>query len=118
MPHMHMAAHLAFHLLAMQRGLQRYCDFAQLSAKPGQQAWSSDNACAAGMCTQVQPEILQSTDLEDVESALRSCLLKLQYADATLAPLTKGADLYHNSDLQWPQPFSLLSGACRQVERA
>ena len=39
---------------------------------------------------QVQAEILQSVDLADVESALRSCLLKLQFADATLAPLAKG----------------------------
>lgn len=39
---------------------------------------------------QVQPEILQSVDLEDVESALRGCLLKLQYANASLGPLKKG----------------------------
>ena len=38
----------------------------------------------------MQAEILQSVDLADVESALRSCLLKLQFADATLAPLAKG----------------------------
>ena len=41
-------------------------------------------------CAQVQPEILQSVDLEDVESALRGCLLKLQYANASLGPLKKG----------------------------
>lgn len=39
---------------------------------------------------QVQPEILQSVDLEDVEIALRGCLLKLQYANASLGPLKKG----------------------------
>ncbi|BDA46150.1 probable mitotic spindle assembly checkpoint protein MAD2B [Coccomyxa sp. Obi] len=38
----------------------------------------------------VQPEILQSVDLEDVEIALRSCLLKLQYANASLGPLKDG----------------------------
>jgi hypothetical protein len=39
---------------------------------------------------QVQPEILQSVDVDDVESALRSCLLKLQFANASLGPLKKG----------------------------
>jgi len=36
-------------------------------------------------------EILASLDFEDVEAALRSCLLKLQFADACLKPARKGA---------------------------
>ena len=40
---------------------------------------------------QVQPEILQSVDVEDIESALRGCLLKLQYANASLGPCKEGA---------------------------
>ncbi len=48
---------------------------------------------------QVQPEILQSVDLEDVEIALRSCLLKLQYANASLGPLKDGdlPNFFHNN---------------------
>ena len=39
---------------------------------------------------QVQSEILQSVDVEDIESALRGCLLKLQYANASLGPCKEG----------------------------
>ena len=39
---------------------------------------------------QVQAEILQSVDVEDIESALRGCLLKLQYANASLGPCKEG----------------------------
>lgn len=39
---------------------------------------------------QVRPEILASVDPEDVEAALRSALLKLQFLDAVLAPLPPG----------------------------
>ena len=42
---------------------------------------------------QVQPEILQSVDVEDIESALRGCLLKLQYANASLGPCKEGVFL-------------------------
>jgi hypothetical protein len=52
----------------------------------------------------VQAEILQSVDLADVESALRSCLLKLQFADATLAPLAKGPAA---------APLHVLADPCR-----
>ncbi len=41
-------------------------------------------------CQQVQPEILQSVDVEDIESALRGCLVKLQYANASLGPCKEG----------------------------
>ena len=42
---------------------------------------------------QCHMEILPSLDVEDVEAALRSCLLKLQFADACLKPARKGAFL-------------------------
>ncbi|CAK0736167.1 hypothetical protein CVIRNUC_000702 [Coccomyxa viridis] len=42
------------------------------------------------MQLKVQPEILQSVDVEDIESALRGCLLKLQYANASLGPCKEG----------------------------
>ena len=42
------------------------------------------------VCAQVQSEILQSVDVEDIESALRGCLLKLQYANASLGPCKEG----------------------------
>ncbi|KAK9826794.1 hypothetical protein WJX81_001690 [Elliptochloris bilobata] len=39
---------------------------------------------------QCHMEILASLDVDDVEAALRSCLLKLQFADACLKPARKG----------------------------
>ncbi len=39
----------------------------------------------------VQAEILQSVEVDDIESALRGCLLKLQYANASLGPCKEGA---------------------------
>lgn len=45
---------------------------------------------SASVCAQVQSEILQSVDVEDIESALRGCLLKLQYANASLGPCKEG----------------------------
>jgi hypothetical protein len=68
-------------------------------------------AYSLSLCMQMQPEILQSVDLEDLESALRSCLLKLQYADAALAPLTKGALPTCKSPLLLPNG-SLPEPAC------
>eukprot|EP00884_Botryococcus_braunii_P004190 jgi/Botrbrau1/13772/Bobra.0056s0027.1 len=38
----------------------------------------------------MQAEILPSVNAEDIESALRDCLLKLQYMDSCLKPLPKG----------------------------
>lgn len=45
-------------------------------------------ACVSRQC---HLEILASLDVEDVEAALRGCLLKLQFADACLRPARKGA---------------------------
>ena len=45
-------------------------------------------ACVSWQC---HLEILASLDVEDVEAALRGCLLKLQFADACLKPARKGA---------------------------
>ena len=53
------------------------------------------SAADVAWAIQVQPEILQSVDVEDIESALRGCLLKLQYANASLGPCKEGA-LYCN----------------------
>lgn len=39
----------------------------------------------------VRPEILASVEPEDVEAALRSCLLKLQFLETSLEPLPAGA---------------------------
>ena len=39
---------------------------------------------------QVRPEILASVEPEDVEAALRSCLLKLQFLETSLKPLPAG----------------------------
>ena len=45
-------------------------------------------ACVSWQC---HLKILASLDVEDVEAALRGCLLKLQFADACLKPARKGA---------------------------
>ena len=54
-------------------------------------------ACVSRQC---HLEILASLDVEDVEAALRGCLLKLQFADACLKPARKGA-LPIESACQW-----------------
>lgn len=61
------------------------------------------------MYVQVQPEILQSVDVEDVESALRSCLLKLQYANASLGPLRKGDEALLTLSCAPPQLGPIIS---------
>lgn len=42
--------------------------------------------------SQVRPEILASVEPEDVEAALRSCLLKLQFLETSLKPLPTGEE--------------------------
>jgi hypothetical protein len=78
--------------------------------------------------SQVRPEILASVEPEDVEAALRSCLLKLQFLETSLKPLPTGEERRERGEGRegggdgraraCPLFFFAPAGAAGRVQRA